>query len=481
MSLVSATGLSYTFKLTIPSSATGGVKVVAIRATDLANNVGFATATVTVDTTSGTPDPGFGVGGVRTHSNAAGGSGDDIARAGAFDSSGRLVVVGRSRADAGYTVDRLALWRITDAGALDPTLQNTGYVTHTGYVEGLTSANAVAIAPNGDIYAAGTSTDGNGGSHLAIWGYYSNGVPMTSFGQGGVMSFTGAAGAGVANSIALKSVAGGALRIYAAGYVVSSPGIFDATVWKVTQTGTPDTTFNSSGFVTLYSATRGLNRATGIAVADGGEVYIVGQTAVPGAANAAYELGVWSVLPDGGANPGFGSAGAVSLRRNGTIAGDLGNAIALVGNNLYIAGQSPNSVNKPEAILWNLTTAGAPVPSFAASGVWTGSFVSPASGTTATSVAVDSKGRIVLGGGRIVPRSDEGNRVEGTLWRLNANGSADTLFNLTGTMTLPVATGTANASDVVYGVAIDSANRVSAIGGGNNAAGNLDMAIWRVR
>ncbi|MBI3072159.1 MAG: hypothetical protein HYY84_08570 [Deltaproteobacteria bacterium] len=482
MSHLSGTGPSYKYKLTIPSNATGGTKVITIRATDLANNIGVGSSGVTIDTTSGTSDPAFGVSGVRVHSNTAGGNGDDYARAGAFDTNGRLLVVGKSRADAGSTIDRLALWRVTDAGALDTGFQNVGYTTHRGVTDGITVANAIAVAPTGEIYAAGTTADPNGISHVAIWGFFANGYPITSFGQGGVMTFSGTLGTGVANGIALKSqttAAGGSvLGIYAAGYTISSPGLYDVAVWKVTTSGAPDTSFNGSGALTIPSPVRGTNRATGLVVADAGQLYVVG-TSLPSPGE--YELAVWSFLPDGGANTAFGTSGARKLTRNPQLTNDQGNAITLVGSNIYVAGMSSNAANQPEAIVWNLTTSGAAVSTFGSNGVWSGTFASPATGTTATTVALDGKGRIVVGGGKLVPRTDEGVRVEGTLWRLTKEGALDTLFNGTGTMALPGATGASNANDAVYDLLVDSANRITVIGGGSNAAGNLDMAVWRVR
>jgi uncharacterized delta-60 repeat protein len=109
--------------------------------------------------------------------------GDDRAEAVALQSDGKIVVAGRSDGD-------FALARYTTAGTLDATFDGDGRVT-TDFSGGQDAALGVAIQPNTEIVAAGT-TDQAGSSDFALARYLPDGSldassdPLeTGFGVGG--------------------------------------------------------------------------------------------------------------------------------------------------------------------------------------------------------------------------------------------------------------------------------------------------------
>jgi uncharacterized delta-60 repeat protein len=84
------------------------------------------------------------------------------------------------------TVEALEERTLLTAGALDPTFGLNGVVATD--INGLASARAVAVEPNGQIVVAGFARDPATGSRdFALARYNSDGTLDTSFGSGGVV------------------------------------------------------------------------------------------------------------------------------------------------------------------------------------------------------------------------------------------------------------------------------------------------------
>ncbi|MCZ6691286.1 MAG: hypothetical protein O7H41_16995, partial [Planctomycetota bacterium] len=115
----------------------------------------------------GTLDPGFGVGGVFTHHDGAGGGDQDIGRDLIVDANDRIVVTGSSL-NATFGVSMM-VWRLTGDGVLDSRLGGGGFVAYLGDdpSPGIASGNALAQDPSGMILVAGTSTVF--GPAMTIW------------------------------------------------------------------------------------------------------------------------------------------------------------------------------------------------------------------------------------------------------------------------------------------------------------------------
>ncbi len=137
-------------------------------------------------TTAGALDTTFGADGPDTgtdpdgHVTTAIGSGNDVARAMAIQSDGKIVVVGYSH---NGTNDDFALARYTTVGALDTSFGTGGKVT-TAIGSGADQAYAVAIQSDGKIVVAGYSHNGTN-NDFAVARYTTAGALDTTFGTDG--------------------------------------------------------------------------------------------------------------------------------------------------------------------------------------------------------------------------------------------------------------------------------------------------------
>jgi uncharacterized delta-60 repeat protein len=125
----------------------------------------------------GAPDPSFGTGGtVRTDLG-----GTDAARALAIEPRGAIVAAGSSNGPAGRDSD-FALVRYRADGTPDPGF-GTGGTVRTGFGSASSDvALAVAVAPDGQLVAAGTAS-----SKVALARYDRSGHLDTAFGSGGTV------------------------------------------------------------------------------------------------------------------------------------------------------------------------------------------------------------------------------------------------------------------------------------------------------
>src|SRR6185436_14424910 len=131
---------------------------------------------------AGDPDPSFG-GGDGFASAAFSGltTNHDNALAMAVQADGKIVLAGRS-GNGTNTADRVAVARFNTDGTLDSTFDGDGLVTYT-FAD--TDLAAVAIAPDGKIVVAGTTSLGT----TQTWDWFimrlnSDGSPDNSFGGG---------------------------------------------------------------------------------------------------------------------------------------------------------------------------------------------------------------------------------------------------------------------------------------------------------
>ncbi len=98
---------------------------------------------------------------------------EDTANAIALAPEGKIVVAG-STTDAVTPTDAVA-WRLTAAGALDTTFDTDGQADVDD--GGSETANAVAVQPDGKIVMAGSSSIGAHGGEAVVWRLKPNGGP----------------------------------------------------------------------------------------------------------------------------------------------------------------------------------------------------------------------------------------------------------------------------------------------------------------
>ena len=143
----------------------------------------------------GSLDPAFGAVGQATFDNAAGGMGIDAGYALALDAQGRILVAGRTAAVAGST--DMVVWRITDAGVLDPTFAGSGaavLVDPGGMVGAADVAYGIAVdRASGQIVVVGNAR-GLSLNDATVWQLNPDGSSDPAFGAAGVVQHDNAAG-----------------------------------------------------------------------------------------------------------------------------------------------------------------------------------------------------------------------------------------------------------------------------------------------
>jgi len=152
-------------------------KIVVVGSADtaMATPINFAVVRYNSD---GTTDSGFGTGGKVITSLQ---SNDDEAFDVAIQSDSRIVVAGATCIAAGCD---FGLVRYNTDGTLDASFGSGGKVI-TPVRSGNDIANAVVIAPDGKIVAAGNSEASPGNNDFALFRYTSSGAPDFSFGSSG--------------------------------------------------------------------------------------------------------------------------------------------------------------------------------------------------------------------------------------------------------------------------------------------------------
>jgi uncharacterized delta-60 repeat protein len=185
-----------------------------------------------------------------------------VANAVAIQPDGKIVVAGGSYSGANQAV---TLARYNANGSLDTTFTATGTVTTS--IGMSSSANAVAIQPDGKIVVAGNSSPGIDHS-FTLARYDADGNLDTAFHSAGTVT-TSIGTSSYANAVALQPDG----KIVAAGNS-SSGGSWSFVVARYTSEGILDTTFNSSGIATALTGTT--SGASAAAIQPDGMIVAVG-------------------------------------------------------------------------------------------------------------------------------------------------------------------------------------------------------------
>lgn len=239
---------------------------------------------------NGSLDPTFGTSGTVTHDSAAGGSGNDYGYSVIVDDSGKLLVTGYS--DNGSDWD-MVIWRYNSNGTLDTTFSGTGVVIvhNAGGGSGNDYGRSIVLDNNGKILVTGCSTTAGGDVDMLIWRYDDNGTLDPSFGTSGTVMHDNAAGGsfhdyGVSMTIDTNN------KILVTGHSTNATPNSDMAIWRYDDTGTLDTTLNSSGFITHDSAAGGSSYDYGLSIAvdSSGKILVTGRSRN---ADGNYDMVVW--------------------------------------------------------------------------------------------------------------------------------------------------------------------------------------------
>jgi uncharacterized delta-60 repeat protein len=387
----------------LATGQTGGESLIA-RASWLAGLVLTAALVFAVGPAQAAPgdlDPSFGTAGLVTTSNGAAGN------AMVLQGDGKIVVAGRGQ----WFV---ALARYNSDGSLDPSFGSGGSVT-TPIGAGNLGGYALALQPDGKILVPG----GN-----VLLRYNSDGSLDTSFGTNGSVSTQ------------IAGVPGffGEPRVQPDGKIVVPASAPTAPVGttsppeliRYSPDGSLDPSFGAGGIVTIPASVP----ATALTLQQDGKILAAGGTNTTPSKSLLFRY-----RPDGSLDSSFGVGGEVTT---GVVVGISALAIQADGK-ILIAGATSFTAAEGFALA-RFTDTGSLDQSFGTNGVAATGFGQDSA--SATSLVLQSNGKIVVGGGSTLLVSDDLENdyltwdTESVLARLSQNGALDTSFGHCGLVQL---------------------------------------------
>lgn len=301
-----------------------------------------------------------------------------------------------------------------------------------------------------------------------------------TFGTGGV-AFTGLTDAGGNGAYGPVIQPDGKILVCDARTGDVGSGV-DFMVARFTADGTLDPAFNFNGLVTVDFG-GGTDNCTGIALQADGRIVVVGHTT--SATTHGTEFAVARLKADGTLDTSFGAGtGKVVAGFDlGTGNNDDANAVAIQADGrIVVAGTVDTAAGDTDFAALRLLPDGTRDATFNLTGKVSFGFDFPGSThkDIATSMAIDSAGRIVLGGiadhGAAPTQSNDF-----ALARLLPNGQLDPDFDADGRATIAFNLG-ASGEDQMTALTIQADGRIVTAGTVDTSSGqpNLDMAVARV-
>lgn len=403
--------------------------------------------------TPGSLDTTFGAGGV--YISPLGGGASEFGPGLAVQPDARIVVGGKS---FNGRDDDIATFRLTRAGALDPSFGSGGSAVLT--IGGLDeNIKSVLLLPDGRILVGGAGSVSGYGKHLVVR-YLADGRLDTTFaGVGGVAVDFGRPSHvhGMALQpdgklvIAGEAYAGGELNAYA--------------IARLTTTGALDASFGTGGLV--QQAFGDASNAHAVAIAADGSI-LVGGYVVRATDGTASGFLVARFRPDGRLDTTFGTGGRVIVASGGGYTNYAHKLLVQSDGKIVVVG---SRVKNPDAdfMMVRLNANGALDTGFGSGGIVTTEFGgrSPVSREEASAGVLQADGKIVLGG------SSEGKFA---LARYLTNGGLDTTFGSGGKVSFAVGDA---ADDDIKALAIDVDGRIVAAGIAK-VGGSYRMAVARL-
>jgi uncharacterized delta-60 repeat protein len=418
----------------------------------------FALARYTI---SGTVDTTFGSGG--TVITDFYGETDSINSI-AIDANGNIVVGGYAAFPDNTTniFDNprdFALARYTSGGNLDTTFGSEGKVT-TDFNGKIDLINSIAIDGSNNIVVGGYKMNADNTTDFALARYTSGGILDTTFGSEGkvITDFNGKTD--LINSIVIDANG----KIVVGGAKTNSDDTSDFALARYTSNGILDTTFGEKNFI-MKKISGNLDLTfgsdgTGKVITDlNGKTDIIKSIAID--ANGKIVVGGYEINSDGSGNDfalarytsggildaTFGSGGKVITDFNGDH--DEINSIAIDVNGNIVVGGYQEDVNDYENFDFALARYkpnGILDTTFGSGGKVITNF--PPKSSLIYSIAIDSNGKIVVGGIISIPAFTN----NACLARYNSNGNLDTTFGSGGKVQI----GFPGMFNSLYSIVIDT-------------------------
>ncbi|MBT3182837.1 MAG: hypothetical protein HN337_10090, partial [Deltaproteobacteria bacterium] len=348
--------------------------------------------------TDGSIDTTFGGGdGLVTITGTAGGT-QDIGWDVAVDSSDRIFVAGNSLNASSKS--SMVIWCFSSDGSADTTFGTNGVVTYNRGESGNNYGNGIVVDSSDQIFIAGESavtTD----SDMALWKYTSDGELDTDFGSDGVVFHNNAAGGNDYDSglqLAINSEGG----IAVVGSSTNGSGFIELAVWRFTDTGDLDTSFNDDGIV-LYDN----NIAMGFSITFDSEDRVLASGMDDGM--TAGSVVVLRYTAEGVLDTSFNDDGIYAYSTGNA---DVPTCIKVDSRGrTVISGTSGRSGSNSSMLIIRLSTDGTPDTSFGTDGIAL-FYVAETSQNFGNAIRFDASGRIVIAGTTEPP-----SEYYMTLWR----------------------------------------------------------------
>ena len=391
---------------------------------------------------AGDLEPTFGTGGKVLLPASAGSTGYQV-NAVVVQADDRIVIAGSASSSANANISDFFLERLNTNGSIDTSFGSAGIVTTS--FGGFGQAIAVALQPDGKLVVGGYVQDtpndvfGTGGhSEFALARYNTNGSLDASFGSGGKV-LTNIPGKEDLQSIALApngDILAAGLGTYQDPSHPTDPN-YSAPVVEVaryTPNGTLDPTFNGVGYVLrqLDTDAGAFNLGSAaVAVQPDGKVLVGSSFKI--------DFAVWRFNADGSLDTSFGLNGMAT-----TPAPDLSGGYGSVSRMLVqpdgkvlIAG--PEFLDEGDGFAWGMSRYnpdGSIDSAFGTDGLVPVDPQAPVDGASGNlgGLALESDGKIVLGG--VLPNSSFSPAGEFGASRYLPSGTIDPTFN-TGAIQFP--------------------------------------------
>lgn len=305
-------------------------------------------------------------------------------RAVALQSDGSFVVAGSAEFPGG-AFDEIALVRLGSDGELDPSFADNGVFTYSQ--PGATDALlALAVQPNGRILGAGVF-DGVVSDMMAVR-LTADGDLDPEFASGGIFNTDLQTGE-VAEAVLLRPdgriLLGGAWRL-------TFPDA-DMAMVQLTASGEFDTSFCDSGLFRPSEA-NSVSSVVSLVEAENGRVLIAGKRWMPG--GNPEEIFTGRVMPDGSWDPTYGTDGRSFLPLGSGYHGSVRDMVLLPGGKALVTVDALDGGNTSSIIVLRVLPDGGLDPAFGTAGRVM--IPCPGTGCNVRSLALDVQGRVIAVG-----------------------------------------------------------------------------------
>jgi uncharacterized delta-60 repeat protein len=258
----------------------------------------------------------------------------------------------------------------------------------------------------------------------------------------------------------------------------------DAAVTQLNPDGTPDTTFGTSGTVTLSGGTSGFTFADAVAIQSNGDIVVAADFAPASGAGFVRDIELFMLNPDGSLDTSFGTAGVVqfSFMQGTTAEYSSATTLAIAPDGDIVVGgyttTTPGNSNNDQPAIAAFTASGTPDTTFGTNGQvllsFTGTDLSPNPDAPGVAgLAIQSSGAIDFDA-TVEPTSTTGTVAENEIavGQLTASGAFDTTFGTGGQVVLSGST-----YDNAGPLAIQSNGQLIVTGGYYYPGDGMDLSI----